>query len=119
MKSKSAVIAALTSIACANLPLQAKPSDAEMGARAEAVGYMAAFRCAVSAEMVNQATADGLVVKVVAERPQFKPAIVWAVTTTAGYAAVQAVIPHLNPYCESSSLDESKLDEMIYPYLIQ
>ena len=101
------------------MPLQAQPSEAEMNIRAEAIGYLAAMKCFVINGMLDQAAADGLVVEYVTEDPKSKPGVVWAQTTTAGNAAVQAILPHVNSDCQGLSIDNEKAGELVYPYIIQ
>ena len=119
MKYKLAIITALASIACSALPLQARPSEAEMNARSESVGYIAAMKCFLNKGLIDQATGDRLVVQFVTEEPQNKPGVVWVQTTTAGIAAVQALLPHFKPDCKSLTDGPRKIGEVLYPYIVQ
>jgi len=68
---------------------------------------------------MNQATADALVVQHVTDDPHYILGIIWAPTTIAGYAELQAYISCFIYDYWSHLIDDDKPEEIMHRYLIQ
>ena len=111
--SMPTIIAALATITCTILPVQAS----DISNKITMVGFLAAAKCFVSSGHGTQEEADEITRETLNERPYLKPAYAWLTTTPNGNAAIQATIPYLTPDCSNLTASEGEIRELIMPFI--
>jgi len=119
MKSKLATTIAIATVTCSVLPLQATPTAEVLKSRLRTVGYLATSKCALSKGFISQAVVDELIVNYANEKSQYKTAIVWATTTTAGNSAVQALVPYFTSDCKGLAASDEEIADTVTPFVMQ
>ena len=114
MKSKLTTVTVSVTIALAGLPVHAYPTERDY--REQAVSYLAMAQCIVNNGGATQEKIDEMVRKRVQTDQLRGSAFRWALTSSNGKAAVQAVIPFATPDCLKFDFPDGWMEESLYPY---
>ena len=115
MKSKLTIVAALVSIACTGMPLQAE--ETEIMNRKYAIVGVVYTQCDVEKGLLTQEQADDALRDSIKYNPEKKGAFEWATTSPNGKAAVQALMPYVDDDCIINIATEEQFMELILPYI--
>ena len=115
MKSKLTIVAALVSIACTGMPLQAE--ETEIMNRKYAIVGVVYTQCDVEKGLLTQEQSDDALRDSIKYNPEKKGAFEWATTSPNGKEAVQALMPYVDDDCIISIATEEQFMELILPYI--
>ena len=115
MKSKLTIVAALVSIACTGMPLQAE--EIEIMNRKYAIVGVVYTQCDVEKGLLTQEQSDDALRDSIKYNPEKKGAFEWATTSPNGKAAVQALMPYVDDDCIINIATEEQFMELILPYI--
>ena len=113
MKSKLTIVAALVSIACTGMPLQAE--ETEIMNRKYAIVGVVYTQCDVEKGLLTQEQADDALRDSIKYNPEKKGAFEWATTSPYGKEAVQALMPYVDDDCIINIATEEQFMELILP----
>jgi len=114
MKSKLAVIAAMTSIACTGLPLQAQQTQEQN--RIEMLAILTASQCYVNTGKYTEQRGNVILNQIIEEAPHLKNAYEWAVNSSNARAAIEAMLPYIGD-CIDDNVTEEIIENVLVPYL--
>ena len=115
MKSKLAVIAAMTSIACTGLPLQAQQTQEQN--RIEILAILTASQCYVNTGKYTEQRGNEILNQIIEEAPHLKNAYEWAVNSSNARAAIEAMLPYIDGDCNDDNVTEEIIENVLVPYL--
>ena len=115
MKSKLTIVAALVSIACTGMPLQAE--ETEIMNRKYAIVGVVYTQCDVEKGLLTQEQADDALRDSIKYNPEKKGAFEWATTSPNCKEAVQALMPYVDDDCIINIATEEQFMELILPYM--
>ena len=114
MKSKLAIIVALTSIACIGIPLQAE--ETEITRRGYAIVDFVYARCWLEKGLATQEQLDDARRETLKRHPDKKAAFEWAKTSPNGKAAIHALMTYVDDNCDINITTDEQFMELIGPY---
>tara|TARA_B100000073_G_scaffold51403_1_gene37849 strand:+ start:53 stop:403 length:351 start_codon:yes stop_codon:yes gene_type:complete len=115
MKSKLIILAAMASVACTCLPLQAQQTQKQN--RIEMLAILTASQCYVNTEKYTEERGTEILNQIIHDAPQLKAAYEWAMSSSNARAAVEAMLPYIDADCRDDNVTEEIIEKVLVPYL--